>query len=168
MDIVSIDIRQAEPADCHQISQTHQESWAYAYNGLLPHKALRQMFERRDLGWWKRAIAGSANIMVLDVGGTIAGYATLGANRVKELAQDGEIYEIYLRPEFVGVGLGQRLFRESRRFLNAMEHRGCLIWCLADNDGAVNFYRAMGGRQVARGYENFDGKRMPKVAFAWS
>lgn len=168
MDSVTIDIRPAEPTDSFQISQTHQESWAYAYNGLLPYRALRDMFERRDLDWWKRAIAGSANIMVLDVGGDVAGYATMGVNRVEELSQQGEIYELYLRPEFMGVGLGQRLFSESRRFLNALNYRGCLIWCLADNEGAINFYRAMGGRQVARGHEKFDGARLPKVAFAWS
>jgi ribosomal protein S18 acetylase RimI-like enzyme len=71
------------------------------------------MLERRDIAWWRRAIRGSTSILVLDVGGTIAGYATLGLNRARSLPQEGEIYELYLRPEYQGVGLGKRLFTGS-------------------------------------------------------
>lgn len=168
MDALTIDIRPAELEDTWQVAQTHRLSWANAYNGLLPHKSLRQMFERRNAIWWERAIRGSANVLVLDVGGTIAGYTTLGVNRVKELSQQGEIYELYLRPEFQGVGLGQKLFTESRRFLNSLNHSGCIIWSLDDNTRAKQFYKAMGGQKIASGHEIFDGKKFGKVAYAWS
>ncbi len=54
---------------------------------------------------------------MLEVGGTVAGYATYGPNRARNLVQRGEVYEIYLRPEYQGVGLGTRLFLAARREL---------------------------------------------------
>jgi ribosomal protein S18 acetylase RimI-like enzyme len=70
---------------------------------------------------------------VLDVGGTVAGYATLGLNRARSLPQEGEIYELYLKPEFQGVGLGKRLFTEARQLLDSLGCKGVVVWCLEDN-----------------------------------
>ena len=92
MDSLPIDIRPAELDDAIYVSDTHRQAWSYAYDGFLPYKSMIEMFERRDLSWWEQAIGGTANVMVMDVGGDIAGYATMGANRVKDLSQEGEIY----------------------------------------------------------------------------
>ena len=43
-----------------------------------------------------------------------------------------------------------------------------VIWALSDNDPATEFYRALGGRMVARSSEKFGPKSLDKVAFAWS
>jgi hypothetical protein len=42
-----------------------------------------------------------------------------------------------------------------------------VVWALSDNETAVNFYRNLGGRAVARSSERFGGKTLDKVAFAW-
>jgi ribosomal protein S18 acetylase RimI-like enzyme len=78
-------------------------------------------------------VRGSTSILVLDVGGTVAGYATLGLNRARSLPQEGEIYELYLKPEFQGVGLGKRLFTEARQLLDSLGCKGVVVWCLEDN-----------------------------------
>jgi ribosomal protein S18 acetylase RimI-like enzyme len=167
MKTLSIDVRPAVPDDAHAIAETHRSAWAHAYSGLIPFKTLRAMMERRNVKWWTRAINGSTSILVLDVGGTVAGYATLGLNRAPALPQEGEIYELYLRPEYQGIGLGKRLFTEARRLLSSLGCRGVVVWTLEDNDRAVQFYRQSGGRDVAEGTETFDGKRLGKIAFIW-
>lgn len=167
MTTLTIDIRHAEPQDAEAIADAHRAAWSHAYAGILPYKALRHMLERRNIGWWRRAVRGSTSILVLDVGGVIAGYATLGLNRARSLPQEGEIYELYLRPEFQGVGLGKRLFVEARQLLASLGCRGVVVWCLEDNDPAVDFYRFQGGRDVAEGHETFDGKTLRKLAFVW-
>ncbi len=168
MKTLTIDVRPAEPADALQIADVHRAAWSQAYAGIIPFRSLRAMIERRGAKWWGRAIRGSTSILVLDVGGTIAGYATLGLNRARALPQEGEIYEIYLLPEYQGVGLGRRLFDEARRFLASLGCRGLVVWCLEENDHGVAFYRATGGRDVAEGSETFDRKRVRKIAFTWA
>lgn len=167
MNALTIDIRPAEPDDANAIAEVHRASWQHTYSGVLPYRTLSQMIERRNVGWWQRAIRGSTSILVLDVGGLIAGYATLGLNRARSLPQEGEIYELYLLPEFQGVGLGKRLFSETRRLLASLGCKGTVVWCLEDNDQAIGFYTAQGGHDVAEGTEVFDGQPVRKLAFTW-
>lgn len=167
MKTLSIDVRRAEPGDAMAIASTHRAAWSHAYSGVIPFKSLRTMMERRNVKWWQRAIRGSTSILVLDVGGTIAGYATLGLNRARALPEEGEIYELYLRPEYQGIGLGKRLFGEARRLLGSLGCKGVVVWTLDDNERAIDFYRHAGGRDIAEGSESFDGKVLKKVAFTW-
>lgn len=167
MKTLSIDVRHAEPDDALAIADTHHAAWEHSYAGVIPFRTLRAMLERRNVKWWQRAIRGSTSILVVDVGGTIAGYATLGLNRAAALPQEGEIYELYLRPEYQGIGLGKRLFGEARRLLSSLGCKGVVVWTLEDNERAVQFYRLSGGRDIAEGTETFDGKILKKVAFVW-
>jgi GNAT superfamily N-acetyltransferase len=167
MKTLSIDVRRAEPQDAPAISEVHRQAWSQAYAGLIPHKPLIQMLERRGEGWWRKAVRGPATLLVLDIGGVIAGYATIGLNRARALPYDGEIYELYLRPEYQGIGLGRRLFGESRRLLRSLGCEGLVVWCLEDSEHAVRFLRRHGGADLAEGIEDFDGKSLKKIGFVW-
>ncbi len=167
MSTISIDVRRAEPRDATAIAAAHDASWRHAYCGLLPYKALDSMVRRRNAGWWERAIRHSTDILVLEIGDKLAGYVTLGPNRVSTLPFDGEIYEIYLLPEYQGVGFGSRLFAAARRELQILGLKGLVVWALEDNANAVDFYYNAGGRDVAEGHETFDGVTLKKIAFAW-
>jgi ribosomal protein S18 acetylase RimI-like enzyme len=101
-------------------------------------------------------------------GDTVAGYVNYGRNRARSLFYDGEIYELYLRPEFQGLGFGRRLFTAARRDLAQSGLRSLVVWALSDNDSAVEFYRALGGRAVARSSERFGTRVLDKVAYAWN
>jgi hypothetical protein len=46
--------------------------------------------------------------------------------------------------------------------------KSMVIWALSDNEHATEFYRALGGRMVARSSEKFGPKSLDKVAFAWA
>ena len=89
------------------------------------------------------------------------------AVRARSLTYDGEIYELYLRPEYQGVGFGRRLFTSARRDLAQSGMKSLVLWALSDNEPAVEFYRALGGQPVARSSERFGDKTLDKVAFAW-
>ncbi len=168
MTILAIDVRHAEPDDAQAISETHRAASQYTFAGLIPNPMLMSMVERRNDHWWRRAIQGSSKILVLEVGGSIAGYAMTGRNRTRSLRLEGEIYELYLRPEYQGIGLGSRLFRDTKRMLAATGFKGLIAWTLAENHHAINFYSALGGRKIAADTENFELCRLKKVAFAWS
>lgn len=167
MKTVSIEIRHGDPRDSRAIAEVHRVSWMQAYSGLIPHKPLVQMVDRRGESWWRKATRGPATLLVADVAGTVAGYATLGLNRARALPQEGEIYEIYLRPEYQGMGLGRSLFGEARGLLKSLGCRGAVAWCLEDSHIADRFFRMAGGRDIAEGMEDFDGKDLKKIGFVW-
>jgi ribosomal protein S18 acetylase RimI-like enzyme len=125
------------------------------------------MISRRGPNWWANAVRRAATILVIDVGGTVAGYATLGRNRSRDLTEEGEIYELYIKPEFQGIGLGSRLFRAARQRLKAHGFRGLVVWALEENENALTFYQGAGGRDIAEGVEVFDHKALRKIAFIW-
>ncbi|MEO5323772.1 GNAT family N-acetyltransferase [Mesorhizobium sp. CC13] len=167
MNTLTIDIRKAEPRDADAIAEVHHEAWRGAYAGIIPHRALTAMINRRGGEWWANAIRRAATVLVIEIGGKIAGYATLGRNRARELKQQGEIYELYLRPECQGIGLGTRLFAAARQRLADHGLKGMVVWALEENDNALAFYTGAGGRDVAEGVEVFDQKALKKVAFVW-
>lgn len=167
MNTLTIDIRRAEPRDAEAIADVHHAAWRGAYSGIIPHRALNIMINRRGGQWWADAIQRASSILVIEIGGEIAGYATLGRNRAKELSQQGEIYELYLKPECQGVGLGRRLFAAAREKLRQHGLKGMVVWALEENDGARSFYEGAGGRDIAEGIEVFDSKALRKLAFAW-
>lgn len=168
MSTVLIEIRRARPADARSVAEAHDEAWRTAYQGIIPGPELARLVARRGAAWWDGAIRKGSRISLLAFGDTIAGYANYGRNRARSLPYGGEIYELYLRPEFQGLGFGRRLFTAARRDLVQSGMKSLVVWALSDNAPAVEFYRALGGRAVARSSEKFGDKTLEKVAYGWS
>ena len=167
MSTVLIEIRRAKLADAEDVAQAHDEAWRAAYQGIIPGTELDKLINRRGPDWWQSAIRKGSRIALMQFGDRIAGYANYGRNRARSLYYDGEIYELYLKPEFQGLGFGRRLFTAARRDLAQSGLKTMVIWALSDNEPAVDFYRNLGGRAVARSSERFGTKVLDKVAFAW-
>lgn len=167
MSTTLIEIRRAKPADASAVAETHDEAWRNAYQGIIPGAELEKLVARRGPDWWDSAIRKGSRIALLQFGDLVAGYANYGRNRARSLFYDGEIYELYLKPEFQGLGFGRRLFTAARKDLAQSGLKSMVIWALSDNEPAVDFYKALGGRAVARSSERFGTKVLDKVAFAW-
>ncbi|MEO0636735.1 MAG: GNAT family N-acetyltransferase [Pseudomonadota bacterium] len=167
MSTLAIDIRRAGSKDAEAIAQVHDASWREAYAGIIPAAALHRMIHRRGADWWATALRRGVEILVLEVGDELVGYATMGRNRVATLDYDAEIYEIYMRPEYQGLGFGRKLFQATRQALASQGKGRVLVWALSDNERAEAFYEGLGGRAVAIGHEAFDGTKLEKRAYAW-
>jgi ribosomal protein S18 acetylase RimI-like enzyme len=154
MSTTLIEIRRAKAPDAVDVAATHDEAWRGAYQGIIPGNELDKLINRRGPDWWDSAIRKGSRITVLQFGDSIAGYANYGRNRARSLFYEGEVYELYLRPEYQGLGFGRRL-------------KSLVVWALSDNEPAMEFYRALGGRAVARSSERFGSKTLDKVAYAW-
>ncbi|ALK11073.1 GNAT family N-acetyltransferase [Blastochloris viridis] len=167
MSTITIEIRRARTDDAQNLAEAHDEAWRAAYRGLIPGMELERLINRRGPGWWETAIGRGSRISLIMFGDRVAGYANYGRNRAKSLPYAGEVYEIYLKPEFQGIGFGRRLFGHARRDLSTCGMASTVVWALSDNDLATGFYRSLGGRAVARSSETFGTRVLDKVAFAW-
>jgi ribosomal protein S18 acetylase RimI-like enzyme len=155
MSTTLIEIRRAKSSDAKDVAGTHDDAWRAAYQGIIPGNELDKLINRRGPDWWDSAIRKGSRITILQFGDKVAGYANYGRNRARSLFYDGEVYELYLRPEFQGLGFGRRLFTAARKDLVQSGLKTLVVWALSDNEPAMEFYRALGGRAVARSSEKF-------------
>jgi ribosomal protein S18 acetylase RimI-like enzyme len=160
-----ISIRRARSEDATGLSRVFDSAWREAYQGIIPGVALEKMIARRGPRWWRSTVGRGRPLVVLDVGQGIAGYVSYGRCRDRSLPADGEIDELYLAPEYQGIGYGRRLFNAVRNDLRDREMERFVVWALADNERACSFYRGMGGRTVARIDERIGGTTLGKVAY---
>ena len=162
-----IQVRTATRRDAPALATLYAEAWRGAYRGIIPHLPLERMIARRGQAWWERALDERYPLLLLDFGGEPAGYATFGRSRLRHAPAQGEIFELYLHPVYQGLGLGRRLFDETRKCLLDRRYKDLVVWALADNDSACSFYLGLGGKPIAEGAERFDQVALRKVAFAW-
>jgi ribosomal protein S18 acetylase RimI-like enzyme len=159
-------VRNAKLGDAARLALVFRDSWQNAYTGLVPHANLLKILARRDTAWWRSQIKSNEPILVVEVAGKVGGYATCGIARSRGTHQ-GEIYELYLLPSFQGLGLGEYLFEACRYRLDSRKLRGMIVWALAGNEGAIEFYQRRGGRQVGRVHERFGDTKLEKIALGW-
>ena len=160
-------VRKGMQRDAASLAEVFRESWLVAYRGIIPQLHLESMIRRRDKAWWQNAARGSDGLLVLEVSGKVAGYATFGRARGRGKLQ-GEIYEIYLTPSYQGLGLGEHLFEGARHALDERRLNGLIIWALAGNEIASDFYWRRGGRPVSKTTEKFGGVVLEKIGYGWA
>ena len=159
--------RTARAGDAPGVARAHDSAWREAYRGIIPGGELERMIARRGPRWWERAIAGGSPLLVFDFGGEIGGYCSFGRNRVPALPYEGEVFELYLAPEYQGIGFGRRLFAAARRELAAHGLRSTVVWALADNPRATGFYESLGGLRLRRAGETFGPERLERIAYGF-
>ncbi len=160
-----VSIRRAKADDSAGLSRVFEAAWREAYLGVIPGLALEKLITRRSSEWWRMAIARGRPLVVLDVGLGIAGYVSYGRCRDRRLQAQGEIDELYLAPEYQGVGYGRRLFKAVRNDLRdrSMPHLG--VWALSENDRARRFYESLGGRDIVEIEERIGGVTLAKTGY---
>ena len=163
-----VSVRKGRVTDAKDLAEVFRDSWRQAYRGIIPHLHLETMIGRRGVEWWQGSLRSGDSVLVLEVCGDVAGYATWGASRTRGQKQQGEIYELYLAPLYQGLGFGEHLFEACRHHIDQRKLKGVVVWSLLDNTPATDFYWRRGGRPIARSFDRIGGARLEKVAFAWS
>lgn len=167
MKVDAISIRRAQHDDAAELAGIHATTWRGTYRGILGGVDLERLISRRGLAWWQAAIRYRTRISVIEVAGEVAGYVTCGRSRMKTLPYAGEIYELYLLPEYQGLGFGKRLFAAARADLRAKGMSGLAVRVLVENEPACHFYEGMGGTAVSAGLEHFGGSNIAIQVYGW-
>ncbi len=162
-----ITLRTARPQDAEAIARVYVETWRDTYAGLVPDRVLIGMSERRQTVLWSYALRDQ-QVMVASSGESgVIGFGSCGAARGVDLPYQGEIFTLYVLPDFQGRGIGKRLLGALFGMLLRRGMDSALIWVLADNPARF-FYHAMGGRWTATREEDLWGAALPEQAYGWS
>jgi GNAT superfamily N-acetyltransferase len=139
-------VQDARVEDAAAIARVHTRSWQVGYAHAFPEEALRAIsVERRAEFWsrWLATLAPRAAIVVADLNGDVAGFASVGAAREGDVGT-GELYAIYVDPDRWGTGIGRALIAEAEERLRAASFGEAILWVLDDNPRARRFYEAAG------------------------
>jgi ribosomal protein S18 acetylase RimI-like enzyme len=165
-----IKIREATPDDAAGIARVHVESSRTTYGGLLPEETLAAMTFEKRLSNWSKTLGGGEGgefVFVAEAEGQIVGFASGGPERAGDADFDGELYTVYILPEWQRLGVGRRLALALAERLARLGFRAMMLWVLEENP-ACRFYESLGGARV-REEEIERGRRaLKKVAYGWS
>lgn len=149
------------------------ESWRSTYAGLVSADYLAGMTEEKQGLMWRDLLnpvtkPADTFAFVACKDGKVAGYAAGGLSRDGLVAYRGEVVAIYIEDGYKGQGLGRRLMQASARRLQQNGVSDLIIWVLAGNEGAIKFYRRLGGEKVAVRSLTIGGKEHTIIGYGWS
>lgn len=163
-------IRKASPGDAAVIARIYTETWRDTYAGMIPDRILLGMSDQRHAALWARNLRNNrrreAAIVAEDDGPGIIGFGSCGPVKEQKLGAAGEIYTLYVLPDFQGLGIGKRLLAALFKTLVDRGQDSALIWVLSQNPARF-FYQAMGGTQVAVRAKPFHDAHLDELAFLW-
>ncbi|MGH8269196.1 MAG: GNAT family N-acetyltransferase [Steroidobacteraceae bacterium] len=141
-----MNLRPAAPADAMAIARVHVRAWQAAYRGLMPDEYLaglrpEERAQRYDFGSLDPARPRTLVAIEAD---TVLGFATTSPARDEDTAGHGELCALYVEPDCWGRGIGRALAAAARGELYRLGFRQAVLWVLAGNARAKQFYRADG------------------------
>lgn len=145
-DAVCVLLRRAEPGDEYEVAQVHVRSWQAAYRGLLPDDYLDALDPADRAPRYAFAEVRSDRphtTVAVDEAG-ICGFATIGPCRDPDSSGAGELYAIYVDPDWWDRGVGRMLIQDARRRLVDHGFSDAVLWVLVGNERAERFYRVDG------------------------
>jgi ribosomal protein S18 acetylase RimI-like enzyme len=161
-----ITIRLARPADALSIARLDVETWRAAYAGMLATSYLVGLSERRrEAGWRSVILRAPRDVRVAVNGrGDVVGFGSCGPNRGRSFT--GEVFTLYVAPDWQDQGIGRRLLIALFRRLVAAGRFSAIIWVLRDNPARF-FYERLGGHQASRRSLAVGGMAVEALAYGW-
>jgi len=162
-------VRAARHEDAQAVARVYIDSWHDTYPAILPTELLRAMTPKGQTSRWRAAIVagGRERVLVAECPQHgVVGMTSFGPAQDKALGYDGEVYTLYVAPDFFNLGIGTLLLRSAFGALHSAGFTSCVIWAHARNPLRF-FYEAMGGRLVAERSRRMLGTAVPEAAFGW-
>jgi len=167
-------VRAAAPADARAIAGIHVETWRAAYAGIVPDGYLVNMTVPHILRHWRALLEAPNGVETALVAEAqprghprrIVAFGSCGPERTSGLGYGGEVYTLYVDPDWQGEGIGRRLLTELMATLHTAGARDAVVWVLTDNPARF-FYERLGGQAVARRTSPFAGEPLGETAYAW-
>ena len=160
-------IRPARAADANAVARLDVETWRTTYAGILSAGYLVGLSERRrEIGWRMAILRDPRDVRVaVDLAGIVRGFGSCGPSR-SERHFPGEVFTLYVAPDWQNRGIGRRLLLALFRRLAASGLGAAIVWVLRDNPSRF-FYERLGGRLVSHKPIPVGGSRVEALAYGW-
>lgn len=139
-------IRKATEQDRMTLGKIYCLSWREAYKNIVPDEYLNSLTDERCAPPPNKI--NSKDTLVIEDNGTIVGLARFGEARDKGCENTGELWSIYILPDFWMKGFGQLLFSSVVKELEKSGYIKFYLWVLKNNLRARRFYEKMGMRNT--------------------
>lgn len=140
-----ITVRQAKVEDAAGIAEVHVKGWQSAYRGQISDSYLDSLSITEG---WKDQIKSSEKgsfILVAINNNKVVGWCTGGKSKDEDSTQDtGEIYAIYVHPNFIGKGAGSKLMESGLNLLRKDGYKRATLWVLDTNEKTRKWYEDKG------------------------
>ncbi len=123
------------------VSKIYEESWKYAYRGLIPQDYLDSIPEGR---WVSGLDRPNLKTLVCVEDGKLVGVSSFCPSRLERLSGWGEVVSIYLLPSCIGRGYGKCLMEATLSELKKLGYEEVFLWVLEENHRARGFYERLG------------------------
>ena len=150
------------------MARVHVRSWRESFAGVVPQSFLDKMsVEVRAKAFEEGFSAPCYRMYVAEVPGQgVIGFADFGGAREAVGGYEGELYAIYLLPEFQRKGVGERLFRQGVEFLRR-GGKSSMYLLVLEVSPYRKFYEKMGGRVVGRKEMEIEGAAYDELIYGW-
>lgn len=137
-------VRVARAGDAAAMAQVHTQSWADAYEGLLPTDLIASQTVSGRTEMWGRSIESDRmRCWVAETdGGEIVGICSIGPSQ--DDTAIGQLYTIYVLGAEWGRGVGSLLWEVAMAGLADLGHDTAELWVLDTNVRARSFYEGKG------------------------
>jgi GNAT superfamily N-acetyltransferase len=163
-------IRRATVADASVIAAVRIDSWRATYRGIIPDDYLDGMKVEDSTAIWSRilsATSSAANVFVAEVDGEVLGFAAGMTLKEAKLGYDSELTAIYLEPSVQRAGIGRRLVAHVAATLANAGANNMLVWVLAENRQARQFYEMLGAELLVEQPFSWDGLDLQEAGYGW-
>lgn len=147
------------------ISEVYEQSWKFAYDGIIP----KEYLDSIPKGRWAASIDNpNLKSLICVENGRIVGTSSFCESRFEQFRDFGEIVSIYFLPDYMGKGYGKILMESVIAQLREQEYEDIFLWVLEENIRARRFYERF-GFMLADEYldDNIGGKNLREVAYVY-
>ncbi len=144
-------VRRAAAADVDALAGILGHAFNATYRGVVPDTVLDEWIDAGPASWRaafeQRTSDSPTRAWVVEREGAVLGYATTSPARSNWLVPpegSGELTNLYLDPDAIGIGLGRLLYEHAVADLHERGFNPLLVWAFRDNPLAARFYAKMG------------------------
>ena len=141
-----MNLRPAVPEDAMAVAGVHVRAWQVAYRGLMPEDYLAAMRPEERVRCYEFGALDPAKpqTLVAIEADAVLGFASISPARDADAIGQGELCALYVEPDCWGRGIGRALASAARGDLYRLGFRQAVLWVVAGNARAEQFYRADG------------------------